>query len=69
VAVAHKAVLRALYALAIGWDMTTKPPEKIRINCAHHFRLDPTGHPSVVQMNLLLTAASAASGSDASDPS
>ena len=56
VAVAHKAVLRALYALAVDWDMLAKPPEKIRSNCAHHFRLDAKGNPQVVQMNLFLLA-------------
>ena len=45
VAVAHKAVLRALYALATDWDMTTKPLDKIHANSAHHFRLDAAGHP------------------------
>lgn len=54
VAVAHKAVLRALYALAVGWDMCEQPPEKIRTNCAHHFRLDAAGQPQVVRMNLPL---------------
>jgi len=54
VVVAHKAVLRSLYALAVDWDMTVKPPEKIRAHCAHHFRLDATGQPHVVQMNLPL---------------
>jgi probable phosphoglycerate mutase len=51
VVVAHKAVLRALYALAVAWDMLVKPPEKIHANCAHHFRLDVAGQPQVVRMN------------------
>jgi len=54
VAVAHKAVLRALYALAVGWDMCEQSPEKIRMNCAHHFCLDAAGQPQVVRMNLPL---------------
>jgi probable phosphoglycerate mutase len=54
VAVAHKGVLRALYALAVDWDMCVRPPEKIHANCAHHFRLDAKGQPRVVQMNLPL---------------
>lgn len=57
VAVAHKAVLRALYALATGWDMTVKPAEKIHAHCAHHFRLDQAGGISVVAMNLPLLPA------------
>src|SRR5262249_18009608 len=54
VVVAHKAVLRALYALATGWDMTVKPAERIHANCAHHFRLDGKGGIEVVMMNLPL---------------
>jgi len=56
VAVAHKAVLRALYALATGWDMLVKPPQKIHANCAHHFRLQANGRIEVVRMNLPLLA-------------
>jgi probable phosphoglycerate mutase len=62
VTVAHKAVLRALYALATGWDMTTKPRDKIHANCAHHFRLDATGHPQVLRMNLPLLPLSVEKG-------
>jgi len=56
VAVAHKAVLRALYALATGWDMLAKPPQKIHANCAHHFRFEAGGRIKVVRMNLPLLA-------------
>jgi len=54
VAVAHKAVLRALYALAVDWDMLVKPPEKIHANCAHHFHLDSQGQPHLVRLNIPL---------------
>src|SRR3546814_19659201 len=34
IAVTHKGVIRALYALACGWDMTGPPPDKLRdLNC------------------------------------
>ncbi len=39
VAVTHKGVIRALMAMATGWDMTGKPPQKIRWGIAHQFRL------------------------------
>jgi probable phosphoglycerate mutase len=65
VAVAHKAVLRALYALATGWDMTVKPPQKIHPNCAHHFRLAPGGRIEVVRMNLPLLPPAEADGRNA----
>lgn len=54
VAVAHKGVLRALYAQASGWDMRGKPPEKLRDSCAHLFHLSSTGEVSAVQANLSL---------------
>lgn len=59
VAIAHKAVLRALYALATDWDMLSKPAEKIRSNCAHRFHLDLHGMPHVVKMNHFLLPQSA----------
>jgi probable phosphoglycerate mutase len=55
VAVTHKGVIRALYALASGWDMTGKPPETLREACAHRFLLDPTGAPLRDQLNSPLT--------------
>ncbi|MFQ6016975.1 MAG: histidine phosphatase family protein [Kiloniellaceae bacterium] len=54
-AVTHKGVIRALYALASGWDMTDKPPEKLHDACAHRFLLDPWGAPLTDRMNIPLT--------------
>ena len=54
VAVAHKGILRALYAAATSWDMLGKPNEKIRDNCAHLFQVSPTGEISVKTMNISL---------------
>jgi len=56
VAVAHKGVLRALYAAATNWDMLGKPKEKIRDNCAHLFQVSSTGMISVKTMNISLLA-------------
>ena len=50
-AVTHKGVIRALYALATGWDMTDKPPHKLRDDCVHIFALSPEGAPSVEALN------------------
>ena len=36
-AVAHKGVIRAIYALATGWDMTDKPAHELLDGCAHRF--------------------------------
>lgn len=54
VAVTHKGVIRALYALATGWDMTGKPPEKLRDDCVHVFTLSAEGAPAVDRLNLPL---------------
>ena len=39
IAVSHKGVLQALYALATGWDINSDPPVKIRNGCAHLFEV------------------------------
>ena len=43
VAVCHKGIIRALYALAADWDMTGKPPHKLQANCAHLLRITGDG--------------------------
>lgn len=53
-AVAHNGILRAVYALATGWDMLEKPPHKLRNGHAHRFRLAPDGMPSVDEVNIPL---------------
>jgi probable phosphoglycerate mutase len=52
--VTHKAVLRALLALATGWQMLDKPPVKLKPDSAHLFRLDRDGKISVERMNVSL---------------
>ena len=52
--VTHRGVLRALYALASGWDMTGKPPGKLENGCAHAFRVAPGGGVVVKALNLPL---------------
>jgi probable phosphoglycerate mutase len=53
-AVCHRGVMRAIYAFATGWDMTSKSPEKLLEPCAHIFALDAQGRPSVHKLNLPL---------------
>lgn len=55
VAVTHKGVIRALYALATGWDMTGKPPHKLRDSSLHLFRLAADGTPAPDRLNIPLT--------------
>ncbi len=54
VAVTHKGVIRALHALASGWDMTGRGPEKLRDGCAQRLLLGPGGAPETDQLNLPL---------------
>ncbi len=55
VAVCHKGVLQALYALATGWDMLEKPGEKLHDNMAHLFVLE-NGEISATRMNIPLNS-------------
>ncbi len=53
VAVCHKGIIRALYALAADWDMTGKAPHGLQANCAHIF-LITDGEITIEQLNLPL---------------
>jgi probable phosphoglycerate mutase len=53
-AITHKGVIRAVLALATGWDMRDKPPHRLSWAAAHLFRLDSTGRPAVERLNLPL---------------
>lgn len=52
VAVSHHGVLRALYSLATGWDMTGPPPEKFRWGAMQCFTVSPAGHVRVERINI-----------------
>lgn len=56
VAVTHKGVIRAIYALATGWDMTDKPPHKLHDSCLHLFQLAANGTPTPERLNIPLTS-------------
>jgi broad specificity phosphatase PhoE len=53
-AVTHKGVVRALFALASGWDMLGKAPARLDWHSAHLFRLDAAGTPTVETLNVRL---------------
>ncbi|HZT86343.1 MAG TPA: histidine phosphatase family protein [Stellaceae bacterium] len=53
-AVTHKGVIRAVFALATGWDMRQKPPCRLDWSAVHLFRLAPDGAPRVERLNLSL---------------
>jgi broad specificity phosphatase PhoE len=50
-AVSHKGVIRALLALATGWDMTRPPPQRLADAALHLFRIDADGIPTVAHLN------------------
>jgi len=56
IAVVHKGVIRATYALATGWDMMREPPDKLTWSAAHLFRIGADGTPKVARLNIELTA-------------
>jgi broad specificity phosphatase PhoE len=54
VAVSHKATIRALLALATGWDMMGRPPHKLDWRCLHFFSARVDGSVSVDRLNVPL---------------
>jgi len=53
-AITHKGVIRAVFALASGWDMRGRPALRLCWSAAHLFRLEPDGRPRVERLNLAL---------------
>lgn len=53
-AVAHSGLIRALYALATGWDLCGPPAEILADDCVHRFRLGADGMPMVDRINIPL---------------
>jgi broad specificity phosphatase PhoE len=52
-AITHKGVMRALYALASGWDMRQKPAQRLADNAVHAFELD-RGRFRIGRLNISL---------------
>jgi probable phosphoglycerate mutase len=57
IAVAHKAVIRAVFAAAYDWPMLGKPPVKLHWEHAHLFTVDGDGAVRPHAMNTPLVAA------------
>jgi probable phosphoglycerate mutase len=55
-AVTHNGVLRALLSMASGWDMTGKPPVRLRAAALHRFSL-ADGKLALVECNVPLARA------------
>jgi probable phosphoglycerate mutase len=53
-AIAHRGVIRVVFAAASQWDMLGRPPAKLDWDALHCFRLDAAGRPSVSRINVPL---------------
>ena len=56
-AVTHRGVIRAVYALASGWNMRDDPPVRLADAAVHLFAVAAGGGPIVERLNLALDAA------------
>jgi 2,3-bisphosphoglycerate-dependent phosphoglycerate mutase len=56
-AVSHKATIRALLALATGWDMTGRQPIKLDWRCLHFFHAHRDGKVTLERPNVAMEAA------------
>ena len=54
IAVAHKSVIRAIFAAAYDWNMLGRPPVKLRWEQAHLFEVDEQGRIRPHRMNVPL---------------
>ena len=52
VAVCHKGVIRAIYAISENWQMIDKPKHKLRDGCIQIFELDEGGSPQIFELNI-----------------
>jgi len=52
VAVSHKATIRALLALATGWDVAGRPPYKLDWHCLHFFEVRRDGSVGTGRLNV-----------------
>ncbi|MBK1671158.1 hypothetical protein CKO28_24440 [Rhodovibrio sodomensis] len=61
-ALTHRGVIRAVYALATGWDMRAAAPDKLHDGCVQLFDLAADGTPTVAALNRPLAAAAPTEG-------
>lgn len=63
IAVIHRGVMRAIYAMATGWDMRDKPAHRLLHKMPHGhallFEVDDDGAPQLARLGLPLTAGAA----------
>ncbi len=66
-AITHKAVIRALYALASGWSMLGRPPQRLAEFGLHLFAVASDGKLTLRRLNLSLAPATAPSRHPSAD--
>lgn len=54
--VVHRGIIRAIYALATGWDMRSDPPDKLSRQALQIFTLSDDGQPTITELNVRLSA-------------
>ena len=54
--VAHRGIIRAIYALATDWQMRTDPSDKLSRQALQMFTLGDDGRPRVAKLNVRLSA-------------
>ena len=59
IAVAHRGILRSVYALATGWDMASPMPAKLDLSRALILTLEADGTAQIAQMNVPLRSRTA----------
>lgn len=57
IAITHRGVIRAVYARATEWDMTSTPQHELDLYALHVFRLAADGTPVLERMNIPLERA------------
>lgn len=55
--IAHKGIIRALYSLATGWDMSHNPSHKLSDQSIHCFKVHSSDHIEIDQLNIPLLLA------------
>lgn len=59
-AVSHKGVIRAVFAVAMGWDMRGRPPVRMNWSALQVFNLDAHGVPGPYRLNVALNVSEGA---------
>ena len=54
IAITHRGVIRAVYARAIGWDMTGEPQHTVDLYALQLFELAGDGTPEIIELNMPL---------------